>query len=149
VSINTRNSPRATGGCLCGAVRYEIHGELLTVLNCHCSKCRRFNGHIGAYTATERDNLTITRDDGLKWYHSTLDETPNVYRGFCKECGSSLFWDPRKSKNISITAGTIDNPTNLKTAHHVWVSQKPDYYTIDDDLPQHEKSLDRTEEVHK
>lgn len=146
MNIKSKNSIQATGGCLCGAVKYEIHGELLSVLNCHCSKCRRFNGHIGAYTATHKDNLIITCNDGLKWYHSTLDETPNVYRGFCKECGSSLFWDSRESHNISITAGSIDEPTNLKTAHHVWVSQKADYYKIEDYLPQHNKGYDRNQE---
>jgi hypothetical protein len=146
MNIKDNNTIQATGGCLCGAVRYEIHGELLSVLNCHCSKCRRFNGHIGAYTATHRDNLIMTRNDGLKWYQSILDETPNVYRGFCKECGSSLFWDPRESDNISITAGSIDEPTNLKTTDHVWVSQKADYYKIDDDLPQHKERYDRNQQ---
>ena len=146
MKIKNNNSIPVTGSCLCGAVRYEIHGALLSVLNCHCSKCRRFNGHIGAYAATHRNNLIITRNDGLKWYQSILDETPNVYRGFCKECGSSLFWDPRESDNISITAGSIDEPTNLKTTGHVWVSQKADYYTIDDDLPQHDKGYGRNQE---
>ncbi len=139
MSTNSRNSIRATGGCLCGAVKFEIYSELLPVVNCHCSKCRRFHGHISAYTATNRDNLTITQSDGLKWYRSTMDETPNVYRGFCRECGSSLFWDPRGRMNISIAAGSIDIPTNLDTTRHVWVSQKADYYTIIDELPQHEE----------
>jgi hypothetical protein len=143
LNIDTKNSIKAKGGCLCGEVKFEIHGELLSILNCHCSKCRRFNGHIGAYTATHRENLIITCNNGLKWYRSILDETADVYRGFCKECGSSLFWDPRESDNISITAGSIDEPTNLKTSHHVWVSQKGDYYEIDDDLPQHSETYVR------
>jgi len=142
--IEKNNQPvQATGSCLCGAVRYEIHGELLSVLNCHCSKCRRFHGHIGAYTAADRDHLIITRDDGLKWYPSILDETPNVYRGFCRECGSNLFWDPRGSDTISITAGSVDEPNDLETTRHVWVSQKPDYYPIEDDLPQHDEGYSR------
>lgn len=146
--MNNKNDKpvQATGGCLCGAVRFEIRGELLAVLNCHCSKCRRFNGHIGAYTATLRDNLTITDTDGLKWYRSTLDETAEVYRGFCKKCGSSLFWDPRENENISIAAGSIDEPTPLTTTAHVWVSQKGDYYTIEDDLPQHGEGRSRTKD---
>jgi hypothetical protein len=87
----------ATGGCLCGAVRYEIRGPLRNIINCHCSKCRRFHGHTGAYTSVRREHLKLTRSDGLKWYRSQTDETPNVHRGFCMECGSSLFWDPRGS----------------------------------------------------
>ncbi|MGA7875804.1 MAG: GFA family protein [Desulfoferrobacter sp.] len=133
----TNNNIPATGGCLCGRVLFEIHGELMSVINCHCSKCRRFHGNFGAYTATKRENLVITHGDGLKWYRSTKDETPDVYRGFCKECGSSLFWDPRGMKNISIAAGALDPPTGLKTTRHVWVDQKGDYYEISDDLPRH------------
>ena len=143
MDTNDGNPAKYTGGCLCGAVRYEVRGELMDVVNCHCSKCRRFNGHVGAYTATDRKNLVFSRSDGLKWYHSTLDETPNVHRGFCAECGSSIFWDPRDNMNISIAAGSLDPPTNLKTTRHVWVSQKTDYYKISDDLPRHEESFAR------
>ena len=138
-------TPRATGGCLCDAVRYEVHGDLLGVVNCHCSKCRRFNGHIGAYTATKRENLVVTKDDGLQWYRSVKDETPNVHRGFCRECGSSLFWDPRDKPHISIAAGSVDEPTGLETYRHVWTSQMGDYYQIADDLPQHEERYARAD----
>ena len=143
------DSPRAAGGCLCGDVRFEIHGDLLDVLNCHCSKCRRFNGNVGAYTATDRNNLVMIREDGLKWYRSTQDETPNVYRGFCRNCGSSLFWDPRGKTNISIAAGAIDPPTRLKTTRHVWVDQKSDYYDIADNLPRHPERYARAEGENK
>jgi hypothetical protein len=111
------NHVTATGRCLCGAVRYEIRGRLRNVVNCHCSKCRRFHGHPGAYTSVRRGDLVLTAQAGLKWYRSVTDETPNVHRGFCGECGSSLFWDPRGSgQNIAVTAGSLDSPTGLKTA---------------------------------
>ena len=102
-----QNPVSATGGCLCGEVRFEIQGELLDVINCHCSKCRRFHGHIGAYSSTKRENLKISREATLKWYRSTQDETPDVHRGFCLECGSSLFWDPQGQQNIAIAAGAL------------------------------------------
>jgi hypothetical protein len=136
---------RATGGCLCGKVRYQIVGELMPVIDCHCSKCRRFHGHVGAYSAVRRENLVLVEEAGLKWYRSVQDETPDVYRGFCMECGSSLFWDPRGLENISIAAGTIDPPTGLETQCHVWVSQKTDYYTIADGLPCHEGRFARAD----
>jgi hypothetical protein len=130
-----------TGGCLCGAVRYEVRGPLRNIINCHCSKCRRFHGHVGAYTSVRREHLALTRRDGLKWYRSMTDETPNVHRGFCRECGSSLFWDPRGSgSHIAVAAGSLDAPAALKTLGHVWVSQKAGYYDITDGLPQFEQS---------
>jgi hypothetical protein len=135
----------ATGGCLCGGVRFEIHDQLMDVINCHCSKCRRFHGHVGAYTATDRENLVLVQSDTIKWFRSTTDETPNVHRGFCGECGSSLFWDPRGKPRISIAAGALDAPTKLKTSGHVWVSQKGDYYDISDDLIQHNERFPRAD----
>lgn len=137
--------PLATGGCLCGGVRFEIYQQLMDVMNCHCSKCRRFHGHVGAYTATDRENLIMVQSDTLKWFHSTTDETPNVHRGFCMNCGSSLFWDPRGKPRISIAAGALDAPTGLATTGHVWVSQKGDYYDITDAFIQHDERFARAD----
>jgi hypothetical protein len=134
-------SVSVTGGCLCGAVRYEIRGPLRNIINCHCSKCRRFHGHAGAYTSVKREHLVLLKADGLKWFRSVTDETPHVHRGFCRDCGSSLFWDPRGGgTNIAVAAGSLDAPAGLKTIGHVWVSQKADYYDITDGLPQFEQS---------
>jgi hypothetical protein len=123
------------GGCLCGNVQFEIHGKPRDIVNCHCSKCRKFHGNYGAYTNVKVENLKITEQKSLKWYKSSTDETPNVHRGFCTECGSSLFWHPKDQPNIAIAAGSLDSPTNLKTIGHVWCSQISDYYKIEDDLP--------------
>jgi len=133
------NRVSSTGGCLCGAVRYEILGELRGIVNCHCSKCRRFHGNFGAYTSIKLENLVFIEQRGLKWYQSITDETPNVHRGFCVECGSSLFWHPKDQEKISVAAGSLDGPTNLQTIGHVWISQISDYYEINDNLPQFEK----------
>ncbi len=133
---NKADTKKITGGCLCGAVRYEITGTLRDVVNCHCSKCRRFHGHFGAYTSILEKNLSFINKEGLKWFHSTTDETSNVYRGFCSNCGSSLFWHPEGWETISVAAGSLDDPTRLHTLGHIWLSQKSDYYTIEDELPQ-------------
>ena len=124
------------GRCLCGRVQYEIQGELRGIVNCHCSKCRKFHGNYGAYTSVKSENLKVTEPQSLKWFKSLTDETPNVHRGFCSECGSSLFWHPKDQPYIAIAAGSLDSPTNLKTIGHVWCSQKADFYNIEDDLPQ-------------
>lgn len=138
---------RASGGCLCGAVRYQIVGPLSGVVNCHCSKCRRFHGNIAAYVSTNPDSLKMVEDRGLKWFKSVTDETPNVHRGFCSECGSSLFWDPRGEDRIAIAAGSLDEPTGMKMIGHVWVSQKGDYYDISDGLPMYEQRWEKSERI--
>ena len=134
-----KETPTATGGCLCGAVRYEIHGPLRNIVNCHCSKCRRFHGNVGAYTSIRYADLKLIQQTGLKWYDSVTDETPNVQRGFCSKCGSSLFWHPTGRKTIAVAAGSLDEPTGLHTTRHIWVSQQGDYYELTDDLPRSEE----------
>lgn len=139
MTFKPEDSDRINGGCLCGAVRYEINGRLRGIVNCHCSKCRKFHGNFGAYTSIRYTNLILLGRRGLKWYQSITDETANVYRGFCAECGSSLFWHPRDQERIAVAAGSLDDPINLKTIGHVWISQIADYYQIIDDLPKYEQ----------
>jgi hypothetical protein len=130
--------PVAVGGCLCGAVRYEVRGPLRQVVNCHCGQCRRFHGHYGAYTNAAIKNISITGYRNLKWFRSSS----LARRGFCKECGSSLFWERLKSGTISIAAGTLDAPTQLRTVRHVFVEDKGDYYRISDKLLKSPRSMD-------
>ena len=122
--------PRATGGCLCGAVRYEIHGPLRDVVNCHCGQCRRTHGNVAAYTSAARADLVLTEDRGLKWYRSSKA----ARRGFCGDCGASLFWEPAGEARIAIAAGGIDAPSGLTTLRHIFVAHKGDYYEIADGL---------------
>ncbi len=127
---------QTTGGCLCGAVRYEVRGSLHDVVNCHCQMCLRIHGHYGAYASVARKDFSFLMDDTLQWYRSLEDDSDgNVYRGFCSQCGSSLFWKVKGKGEMSIAAGSLDQPTNLKTAAHIWVSTAGDYYEINDDLP--------------
>jgi hypothetical protein len=118
-----------TGGCLCGAVRYEVAGALMNVTYCHCSKCRRWHGHVGAYTAAKRSEFRLTAPDGLAWY--VMSDT--VRRGFCGACGSSLFWDEDGVEYMSICAGTLDAPTGIESKAHIYVGSKGDYYALPDD----------------
>lgn len=122
----------AAGGCLCGAVRYEVRGPLRPVVNCHCGQCRRFHGHFGAYSNAATKDMSVTGYRHLKWYRSSSF----ARRGFCKQCGSSLFWERLRSGTISIAAGSIDGPTKLRTIRHIFVRDKGDYYKISDKLEQ-------------
>jgi hypothetical protein len=123
-----------TGACLCGGVRYRIEGSCRNIIICHCENCRRTHGHVGAYTAIDRTALTLLEEKSLQWYH---DASPDTWRGFCNNCGASLFWDADPGKDrISVAAGSLDDSGCLKTIGHVFVSEAGSYYTIDDALPQ-------------
>lgn len=128
------NSETLNGGCLCGAVRYQLKPPLRPSIACHCGQCRRTSGHYVSATAVSRQNFTLTRSDGLKWYRSSA----RARRGFCRECGSSLFWSADARDTISIMSGTIDGKTGLRTAAHICVADKGDYYELTPSEPQYD-----------
>ena len=119
------------GGCLCGGVRYEVTGPLRPVVLCHCSMCRKTHGHIGAYTAAPKRALRLVDARGLKWFGSS----DRARRGFCAECGGTLFWEAGGRDTVSIAAGSLDPPTGLATALQIHVDSAGDYYDVDPRIP--------------
>ena len=124
------------GGCFCGAVQYEVAGALRDVINCHCSQCTKLNGGVGAHSKARKENIRLTKDEGLSWY----EISENTRRGFCHKCGSGLFWQPGQQDATGIVAGSIDGPTGLKTIGHIFVSEKSDFYEITNSLQQFQGS---------
>ena len=123
---------RKTGGCLCGAVRYEVRGPLRPVVDCHCTMCRRTSGHFAAFTATRPEALVLIESAGLRWYPSST----SARRGFCGTCVSSLFWEPDSGERVSIAAGTLYLPTGHEKVVYVLVEDACYYYEIGDGQPQ-------------
>lgn len=122
-----------SGGCLCAGVRYRIDGPCRDVIVCHCQNCRRTHGHQAAYLSTDKTSVTMEKQQTLSWFH---DEVPDTWRGFCNQCGSSLFWDlGEKSNRLSVAAGTLDDSDTLTTIGHIFLSEAGGYYRVDDELP--------------
>ena len=121
-----------TGSCLCGAVKFEVEGELRPPDGCHCIQCRKTSGHYWASTDVPRKALKVEGEFNVAWYRSS----EKVQRGFCSTCGASLFWDPIHKDFIGVAMGAFDAPTNTKLAIHIYVADKGDYYDITDGLPQ-------------
>jgi hypothetical protein len=111
-------TPLRAGGCMCGAVRYEVHGPLRPIVMCHCSQCRRVTGHFMAATAARRSDFKLLSADELQWYKSSHE----ARRGFCGRCGSTLFWDGNGLDYLSIAAGTLDDASGLAVACHIFVA---------------------------
>jgi hypothetical protein len=116
------------GSCLCGNVTYSISGTPRSVVACHCSQCRKTSGHFVAATQTLTENLEIEEAANLTWYQSSS----TAKRGFCKTCGSQLFWSEIGSAHTSVMAGTIDGPTGLKIDRQLHADAKGDYYDLPD-----------------
>ena len=120
------------GSCLCGAVSFEVEGDLPTPDACHCSQCRKQSGHYWASTEVDRSALTIRGEDKIVWYQSS----EKIRRGFCSVCGSVLFWDPAHRDWIAIAMGAFEAPTGTRLGKHIFTADKGDYYEIADGLPQ-------------
>jgi hypothetical protein len=120
------------GSCLCGAVRFEVAGDLKAPDACHCRQCRKHTGHFLASTDVPRSSLTVHGAEHVTWYASS----EKVRRGFCSRCGSTLFWDPVHRDWTGIAMGAFDTPTRTHLGMHIFVAEKGDYYDIADGLPQ-------------
>ncbi len=128
-------APTARGRCLCGAIQYEVRGPLREVVVCHCEECRRWHGHAPAFTAAARTDFALLSDAPLRWFAGARSDA-GARRGFCADCGTSLFWEAENRESISIAAGTLDRPTGLHLAAHIYVSDAGDYYRLPrDGLP--------------
>ncbi|WVT75014.1 GFA family protein [Sinorhizobium chiapasense] len=121
------------GTCLCGAVRFAAHGELRELIYCHCSQCRKQTGLYYAATNVEDRNLEVEGAENLTWYRAS--ETAG--RGFCRHCGSALFWKADGLDYTSILAGAFEKPTELKGGYHIFCEDQGDFYEISDDLPKY------------
>ena len=119
------------GSCLCGAVTFEVNQALPGPDACHCTQCRKFSGHYFTSTDVPKTALTVRGEEHLTWY-----STGKARRGFCKTCGSSLFWDPLERDWIGVAMGAFDTPTETRIHIHVHVSSQGDYYELSDGIPQ-------------
>ena len=117
------------GGCLCGAVRYQINGPVKNVSCCHCSQCRKQTGLYYATVEMPFSALTISGEENLSQYRASDKAT----REFCKICGSALFWRADNTDTIDVLAGSIDGPTRLRTRKHINCQDMGDFYELPPD----------------
>ena len=116
-----------TGSCHCGAIRYRVTGPLTGVIHCHCGDCRRWHGHFAAYAVAKLTDFAITRGaDKLRWYESSA----KARRGFCPDCGSSIFKDNKDGDKIVLAVGALDAPTGLGFLKNIFEDSKGDYYDL-------------------
>lgn len=116
--------PSRLGGCQCGSVRYELSGPVQKLYVCHCNECRKQSASaFGTSIFVAREALRVTRGTPKFWSRPT--DSGNVLEcAFCSECGSRL-WHQRRgaTDTVSIKAGSLDEPVDLRTAVHIWTSR--------------------------
>jgi len=118
---------RRDGGCLCGAVRYAIHGRLTYAGNCHCRDCQR---GIGAgfvtWVGAKPENFEV-----IKGEIAQCETSPGVRRGFCQRCGTSLTFGGEGWTDIGVTAATLDDPASITPESNVYLDHKQPWVVAD------------------
>jgi hypothetical protein len=125
-----------SGRCLCGTVRYELHGRLGPLAYCHCKMCQRASGSAFAANASVRTQyLTwLGGRDTITEYESS----PGKLRAFCSRCGSPIYSRRTAAPNeVRIRLGTMDGDPERRSLAHFWVSSKAPWFEITDELPRY------------
>jgi hypothetical protein len=127
-----------TGGCQCGAVRYESAGEPVALYVCHCRECQRQSASaFGMSLEVPSAGLRVTRGTPRFWSRPT-DTGRRIRCAFCPDCGSRLWHeaDGRAAETLTIKAGSLDEPVDFSTAIHIWTSRKLPGLAIPPGTPQ-------------
>ncbi len=121
-----------TGGCLCGACRYETAAEPLNIRVCHCRLCQKATG-AAFYARVQVPIETLSIAGPVGWYPSS----DAVARGFCPNCGTTLFSRRDGGGVIGLAMGSLDEADRFRPTEHIWVSSKQAWLTLADGLVQY------------
>ena len=123
-----------TGGCICGAVRYEAKGQSVMVELCHCRSCRHAVGApLMAWAAFRRGDFAITTGAP-----TIYESSPGLERAFCGRCGTSLtLADDRFSDEIYVSLGSLDDAELFPPEFHIWRSHRLSWLETSDSLPRY------------
>jgi hypothetical protein len=127
-----------TGGCLCGAIRFEINGPVGAATYCHCSMCRKAHGTaFRARLSVPKSSFRFTQgQESLASYSSSA----GTIRRFCRMCGSPMVnsWD-QEPDNYGLAMGALDDDPLVRPERHEFAGSKAPWYEITDSLPQHKE----------
>ena len=108
------------GGCLCGAVRYELTSEPSMTAVCHCTHCQRQSGGVFSTNLVVPEKDYVQRGE-TKVYADTGDSGQPVYRHFCADCGSPIVSKVAAMPGVvMVKAGTLDDMSGLAPAVEVY-----------------------------
>ena len=125
------------GGCLCGAVRFEIGGPIRNIVYCHCSRCRKAQGSAFAANGIVRaeEFRFLSGADALTAYESS----PGQKKYFCKACGSPIMSkNERRPGQVRVRLGAIESDIAERPMTHIFATSKANWEDICGELPQYE-----------
>lgn len=126
----------ATGGCLCGAVRYQMAGLPISTIYCHCESCRKHAGApVVALVGYRRDQMSYTKG-AAKIFASS----PGVGRAFCGDCGTPMTWEGDGGDigpMVEVLVGTMDDPDSFVPECHIHHQERVSWFETQDTLPRY------------
>jgi hypothetical protein len=130
-----------TGGCLCGAVRYELTQAPVWAHNCHCSRCRKSSGAAFASNLFfPQEAFSYSKGEELLASFK-VPEAERFTHVFCSRCGSTLPFVNEARGLVGVPMGTLDEDPHFSPRAHIFVDSKAPWYAITDPLPQHAAAL--------
>ena len=128
-----------TGGCYCGAIRYESKGDPEASLQCHCRECQYITGgNANVITVFPAEGFSFTKGEPKSFTRSDLERP--VTRLFCPTCGTSIATKtPNRPNSIIVKVGTLDDPSVFKAQMAIFTLEKQPFHYIPDDVPTHDK----------
>ena len=118
---------RRSGGCLCGAVRFQAAVQQHEFSACHCDACRRWGS--GPFMAVNASDVAFEDDDALRRHRSS----DWAERGFCGTCGSNLFYrlvNQGDAAGYEISVGAFDDQSGLKMTGEIFTDRNPGAYAL-------------------
>ena len=127
---------KVTGGCLCGAVRWESAEPAIVTRVCWCRDCQYFGAGSATVNACFRTaSFSVTGE--TRDFESVAASGNRMHRRFCPSCGTPLFSEAEARPHlIFVRAGTFDDPNLAKPAMTIWTASAPQWAAIDPHLPQ-------------
>ncbi|MGX9462940.1 GFA family protein [Shewanella sp. A14] len=122
------------GGCLCGAVRYQISGVPFDADYCHCSQCRKSTGAVVmSWMDFHREQVTWLQGQVTEFASSS-----HIRRGFCQQCGTSMTYRHLDYPEFcTLSIASLDEPQNVTPTYHIYTEEQVSWLKIDDICPRY------------
>ena len=124
-----------SGGCLCGRISYDLKGEPIVSLVCHCTNCQKQSGSaFSVNVICQQDQIQVTGK--LSTYEDRSDTGDKVFRKFCGTCGSPIFSELTAHPGlIALKVGSLNDTSNVTPSSQVWCDSGQDWLKIESDMP--------------
>lgn len=114
---------KANGKCLCGSVTVSAEKINQNIGACHCTMCRKWTGG-SPFFATNCEEISFSGEENIQTYNSSAWGE----RGFCKKCGTNLFYKLKEKEQYILSAGLFDGVEGYNFDHQIFIDEKPDWY---------------------